>query len=204
MAGPRDATAAVRSPAFIARVGQREAENVSAMSPVCTIPVGDLGPSTSDLGNTGGCLPASDSRGRFERPSRTPKVRGLRSEVRGPRSDRLLRRRNGQGCCTYTIVVIMSKCTMTYIYLRTLLPRIPILGQKKYPFAPGEAEKPVRSIFKMPIAGPTMARRATRTTRPPPPHTDAPKTRQNAFKRVFTKNQQLPPTFNDLHQLSTT
>ena len=131
------------------------------------------------------------------------KINNQKSTIKNPlpkfwaRKIALLGRTYGQGYCTYTVVVITDKCTMEYIYLRTLVPQIPILGQKIYPLAPGEAQKPVRSIRGMPIAGPTTARRATRTTRLAPTTLEPVKVRQKAFKRVLRR-------INNFHQLSTT
>jgi hypothetical protein len=116
----------------------------------------------------------------------------------------LLGRTYGQGYCTYAVVVIFNKLTITYVHYRTLLAQIPILGRKIYPLAPGEAKKPVRSICGMPIAASATARRATRTTGLAPTTLEPVKVRQRALKTRSTTNQQLTPTFNDLHQLSTT
>ena len=113
-------------------------------------------------------------------------------------------RRYGKLCCTYTVVVIINKYTRTYVHWRTLLSQIPILGQKIHPLAPGDVKKPARSICRMPRAASTAARRATRSMGLAPTTLAAVKVRQRAFKTRSTKNQQLPPTFNDFHQLSTT
>ena len=138
------------------------------------------------------------------------KINNQKSTIKNPlpkfwaRKIALLGRTYGQGYCTYAVVVIFNKLTITYVHYRTLLAQIPILGQKIYPLAPGEAQKPVRSIRGMPIAGPTTARRATRTTGLAPTTLEPVKVRQRALKTRSTTNQQLTPTFNDLHQLSTT